>query len=211
MSESVNFNLVVQINAIKTCRNLGSSHTTGERYSTWQKWNVDPTSLSDPSHSCICELDEGWGTPADDVKVPELSIPVAPKHSELQTVDWKNTKKHFIISSFTGINHHIYCSFWRKGDECRYILSTTSFFVTFYLESSKDEDPSLIGFSMSSSKNLYSLCGSRLSDTTVKKVPQSFIVSLVMFSREVLKIGITQSHRALTYSRKSLEINKVLQ
>lgn len=118
MSESVNFNLVVQINAIKTCRNLGSSHTTGERYSTWQKWNVDPTSLSDPSHSCICELDEGWGTPADDVKVPELSIPVAPKHSELQTVDWKNTKKHFIISSFTGINHHIYCSFWRKGDEC---------------------------------------------------------------------------------------------
>lgn len=30
----------------------------------------------------------------------------------------KNTKKHFIISSFTGINHHIYCSFWRKGDEC---------------------------------------------------------------------------------------------
>lgn len=124
----------------------------------------------------------------------------------------KNTKqKHFIISSFTGIKHHIYCSFWRKGDECRYILSTTSFFVTFYLESSKDEDPSLIGFSMSSSKNLYSLCGSRLSETTVKKVPQSFIVSLVMFSREVLKIGITQSHRALTYSRKSLEINEVLQ
>lgn len=70
----------------------------GERYrymnNTWQKWNVDPTSLSDPSHSYICELDEAWGTPADDVKVLELSIPVAPKHSELQRVDWKTQNKN---------------------------------------------------------------------------------------------------------------------
>lgn len=68
----------------------------GERYmyNTWQKWNVDPTSLSDPSHSYICELDEAWGTPADDVKVLELSIPVAPKHSVLQTVDWKAQTKN---------------------------------------------------------------------------------------------------------------------
>lgn len=122
----------------------------------------------------------------------------------------KKTLHHFFIYRYKP--SHLLQFFKEKGMNVHVdILSTTSFFVTFYLESSKDEDPSLIGFSMSSSKNLYSLCGSRLSETTVKKVPQSFIVSLVMFSREVLKIGITQSHRALTYSRKSLEINEGLQ
>lgn len=74
--------------------------------------------------------------------------------------------------------------------------------IKLYLESSNEDEPSLIGFSISSSKNRYRRRGSRLSDTTVKNVPQSFIVSLVMFSKEVLKIGMTQSQRSFTYSKE---------
>lgn len=187
----------------------------GEKYmyNTWEKWNVDPTSLSDPSHSYICELDEAWGTPADDVKVLELSIPVAPKHSVLQTVDWKAQTKN--NSSFVHLQPTKSKTASKLVEDKNWKIinihiAVPSLLVSIYLESSKDEEPSLIGFSMSSSKNLYSLRGSRLSDTTVKKVPQSFIVSLVMFSREVLKIGITQSHRAFTYSRKYHEVILVL-
>lgn len=189
----------------------------GERYrymnNTWEKWNVDPTSLSDPSHSYICELDEAWGTPADDVKVLELSIPVAPKHSELQRVDWKTQNKNnsfFLHLQPTKSKTASKLVEEKNLNVINIHIAVTSWLVSIYLESSKDEEPSLIGFSMRSSKNLYSLRGSRLSDTTVKKVPQSFIVSLVMFSREVLKIGITQSHRAFTCSRKYHEVILVL-